>query len=72
MSKLGKWIFDRAYIKFQTKGQYIFFRCKGCHKVLVHRDYIKTGQCPKCGGRMLSPTNLSFLENAYFFIRIFL
>lgn len=66
------WVFDRAYKKFETKGKYIFFRCLKCNKVLVHKDYIKTGRCPRCGGARISPTNLSFLENAWFFVRIFL
>jgi hypothetical protein len=72
IGKLEAWLFKKAYKKFDTAGEYIFKRCSNCNRVLVRRDWLKTGCCPKCGGTRRSPTNLSFFENLYFTIRIFI
>lgn len=72
IGKLEFWLFKKAYKKFNSDGDYIFKRCLKCNRVLVRRDYLKEGCCPGCGGRRMSPTNLSFFENLYYTIRIFI
>lgn len=41
-------------------GGYLFYRCRGCQKILTKLD-IKAAGC-KCGFGQMSPTNLTFLE----------
>jgi len=54
-------VFEKLiYNKYGMYGGYLFYRCRGCQKILTKLD-IKAAGC-KCGFGQMSPTNLTFLE----------
>lgn len=46
-----------------------FYRCELCHGVVAPWDVMERGGCPKCGGRRLRLTNLSFFEKVWQILR---
>lgn len=48
--------------KHGSYGEYIFFRCRTCHKVVTAREIRQEGVCPHCDSNTFNPTNMSVLE----------
>jgi hypothetical protein len=55
------WLDNKARKIFDTKTQYIFYRCFSCKRIIIDSIDVLKGSC-KCGSRRYQPTNLSSIE----------
>jgi hypothetical protein len=62
------WIYKLIEKKYGKSGQYWFYRCLTCQKLVSHKD-ILNGGCV-CGAKRVVPASVTFFEEIYILVSL--